>query len=92
MAQEGVIAEFRSDDIPLVAWLKTKGYQPIGMRQQGKSFFVWAFNDSDDLRDEVDVYLSEEALVEPRSYSIILRETYRELPSVQSRNRRSRTA
>ena len=84
--------EFRSDDIPMVAWLKSKGYEPLGMRQQGRSFWVWAFSETESLRDEVDVYLSEEALVEPRSYAIILRETYRELPSVQNRNRPSRTA
>lgn len=88
MAQE----EFRSDDIPLVAWLKTKGFEPIGMRQQGRSFYVWAFTETDELRDEVDVYLSEEALVEPRGYAIVLRETYRELPSVQNRPRKTRTA
>lgn len=88
------VDEFRSDDIPLIAYLRNRGHEPIGMRAQGKSFFIWAFADSDDLRDDVDTYLSEDALVEPRQYSIIIRETYRELNGAKNRQTRkpARTA
>ncbi len=90
MSQEA--PEFTIDDIPMVAWLKTRGFKPNGIRQRGESFFVWVFPDTSQLHDEVDTFLSEEALVEPRGYAVMLRETYRELPSSQGRSRRSRTA
>lgn len=87
------VEEFRSDDIPLIAWLRMQEFEPIGMRVEGRSFHIWVFADSDELRDAVDVYLSEEALVEPRRYSIILRETYRELNGAKGRgSRRQRSA
>lgn len=82
--------EFKTEDPTLVAWLKYRGFEPKKLQLERADFYSWVFADSDELRDEIDTYMDEDAMVEPRKFSLIIRETHREL-SIQ-KNPRQRTA
>lgn len=71
MAAEAVAAveeEWRTRDMAMVAYLATKDINYIRMERNRRSCF-WYFEDTDELRDEVDAFTQGDALVEPSTFN-----------------------
>ena len=69
--------QFRTNDMAMVAYLKMKGHSVQRMEWNGKTCW-WFFPAISTLLDQVDEFLGDTALVNPRQYNKCLSDTKRE--------------
>lgn len=68
----------RTDDLALATTLRIRGFEPDGLELEGKKA-LWLFTGDGDLQATIRQYNAGEALVEPRRYNRVLRETRQKL-------------
>lgn len=74
---------FETDDITLAAYLNI-GFPILYTEWEGKKCF-WIFEDSDELGEEVEVYLAGEAVANLKEYNGIIASLKREMYDEQNR-------
>lgn len=70
--------ELRTDDLALATTLRVRGFEPDGLELDGETA-RWLFIGDGELHATVRQYNAGEAMVEPRRYNRVLRETRRRL-------------
>ena len=68
----------RTDDLALATTLRIRGFEPDQFELEGEKA-LWIFTGDGELHATVRAYNAGEALVEPRRYNRVLRETRRGL-------------
>jgi len=68
----------RTDDLALATLLRIRGFEPDGFELNGTKA-LWVFTGDGELHATIRQYQAGEALVEPRRYNRVLRETRQRL-------------
>lgn len=68
----------RTDDLALATTLRIRGFEPDHFELEGEKV-MWVFSGDGELHATIRAYNAGEALVEPRRYNRVLRETRRGL-------------
>ena len=77
---------YRTSNMALVSFLKVQGHAPQAIHWEGDSCY-WYFDKSDPLLEQVDVFMSGVAKVEPKEYNRIFGLTKKELISEEAPDR-----